>query len=57
MWPTRPRKIGETVSEVAERRAGPDGENAKCSRSDARTCIGDVQKDHQPGNRYGGYYE
>lgn len=49
-----PRKLGETVGEVAERRAGRDGENAECSHSDARACIDEVQKDHQPRNRYGG---
>jgi|GEM_PF-2472168 len=56
-WPTRPRKLGEAVGKVAEHCAGHDGENAKCSHSDARTCINPVQKGHQPGNRYGGDYE
>jgi len=57
MRPTHPGKLGETVSKVAERDAGHDSENVKCSHSDARTGIDAVQKEHQPCNCCGGNRE
>jgi hypothetical protein len=53
MRPTKLRKLGETVGEVAQRGAGRYGEHAECGYGNARTYIEAVQQEHKSSDRYG----